>query len=167
LLYLNPFFSPLHQLSQVFDTYQQAKAAARKRTEFLAVPPDEDGAVGTRAASDGDLIGAFSGALGLTSVGFRYGPEGTPAALDGIDLLIAAGETIALVGATGAGKSTVVKLVARFYDPTAGAVDADGTDLRRLPLNAYRRHLGFVPQESHLFSGTVAENIAYGRPEAT
>jgi ATP-binding cassette subfamily B protein len=107
----------------------------------------------------------LSGALALDDVRFRYGVDAL--ALDDVDLAIAPGETVALVGRTGAGKSTVVKLLARFYDPTSGRVTADGTDLRHLSLPAYRRHLGLVPQEAHLFSGTVRDNIAYGRPDAT
>jgi ATP-binding cassette subfamily B protein len=107
----------------------------------------------------------LAGALALDDVRFRYG--GDAWALDGVDLAIAPGETVALVGRTGAGKSTIVKLLARFYDPTSGRVTADGTDLRHLSLPAYRRHLGLVPQEAHLFSGTVRDNIAYGRPDAT
>jgi ATP-binding cassette subfamily B protein len=90
-----------------------------------------------------------------------------PEALRGIDLQIAAGETIALVGETGAGKSTVVKLLARFYDPDSGAVRIDGHDLRSLDLLAFRHQLGYVPQEAFLFTGTIRDNIAYGRPEAT
>jgi ATP-binding cassette subfamily B protein len=160
ILYLNVFFAPVQQLSQVFDTYQQARAAATKLAELLATPvstPDAPGAI-----PPGDLAGA----LGLEAVEFRYSDHGD-LALDGVDLSIRPGETVALVGRTGAGKSTVVKLLARFYDPTTGRVTADGTDLRHLSLPAYRRHLGLVPQEAHLFSGTVRDNIAYGRPDAT
>jgi ATP-binding cassette, subfamily B, bacterial len=160
ILYLSVFFAPVQQLSQVFDTYQQARAAATKLAELLATAvstPDAPGAV-----PPGDLAGA----LGLDAVQFRYTDEGE-LALDGVDLSIRPGETVALVGRTGAGKSTVVKLLARFYDPTTGRVTADGTDLRHISLPAYRRRLGLVPQEAHLFSGTVRDNIAYGRPDAT
>ncbi|MBM9468182.1 ATP-binding cassette domain-containing protein [Nakamurella sp. YIM 132084] len=88
-------------------------------------------------------------------------------ALHDLDVTLRRGETVAVVGATGAGKSTFVKLLARFYDVSSGAVLADGTDIRRFDLSAYRRRLGVVPQEPHLFAGTVRDNIAYGRPEAT
>jgi ATP-binding cassette subfamily B protein len=158
ILYLNVFFAPIQQLSQVFDTYQQARAAATKLGELLATPvstPEAPGAVPP------DELG---GALALDDVRFSY--DADQWALDGVDLAITPGETVALVGRTGAGKSTVVKLLARFYDPTAGRVTADGIDLRHLSLPAYRRHLGLVPQEAHLFSGTVRDNIAYGRPDA-
>ena len=177
ILYLNVFFAPVQQLSQVFDTYQQARAAATKLAELLATPVSTPDAPGALPAGD------LAGALGLEAVQFRYGKDGAPGdggcppdnggvsrqgwALDGVDLSIRPGETIALVGRTGAGKSTVVKLLARFYDPTTGRVTADGTDLRHLSLPAYRRHLGLVPQEAHLFSGTIRDNIAYGRPDAT
>ena len=160
ILYLSVFFAPVQQLSQVFDTYQQARAAAVKLAELLATP------VSTPEAPEALPPGDLAGALRLEDVRFRYGP-GDGWALDGVDLAIRAGETVALVGRTGAGKSTVVKLLARFYDPTSGRVTADGTDLRHLSLPAYRRHLGLVPQEAHLFSGTVRDNIAYGRPDAT
>jgi ATP-binding cassette subfamily B protein len=162
ILYLNLFFAPVQQLSQVFDTYQQARAAAVKLADLLATP------VSTPDAPDARPADELSGALGLEEVRFRYRDDGAAEwALAGVDLAIRPGETVALVGRTGAGKSTVVKLLARFYDPTAGRVTADGTDLRRLSLPAYRRHLGLVPQEAHLFSGTVRDNIAYGRPDAT
>ena len=100
-------------------------------------------------------------------VRFAYPNTVGDPALDGIDLTIAAGETVALVGETGAGKSTLVKLAARFYDPTAGRVTVDGIDLRTIELGAFRRQLGIVPQEAFLFTGTVRDNIAYGRPDAT
>jgi ATP-binding cassette subfamily B protein len=99
-------------------------------------------------------------------VRFRY-PGASGDALSGVDLRIAPGETVALVGETGAGKSTLVKLVPRFYDVAAGSVAIDGVDVRSLDLAAYRRRLGYVPQEAFLFSGTIADNIAYGRPDAS
>src|SRR5207244_8027256 len=94
-------------------------------------------------------------------------PGSSIEALRGVDLDIAPGETVALVGETGAGKSTIVKLVARFYDPTAGRVLVDGVPLNDVDLGAYRRRLGYVPQEPFLFSGTIRDNIAYGRPDAS
>jgi ATP-binding cassette subfamily B protein len=161
ILYLNLFFAPVQQLSQVFDTYQQARAAAVKLADLLATP------VSTPEAPGALVPGDLAGALGVDAVRFGYGRAGEELALDGIDLAIRPGETVALVGRTGAGKSTIVKLLARFYDPSAGRVTADGTDLRHLSLPAYRRQIGLVPQEAHLFSGTVRDNIAYGRPDAT
>ncbi len=161
ILYLSVFFAPVQQLSQVFDTYQQARAAAVKLAELLATPVSTPEAPGAVPPAD------LAGALGLEDVRFRLQRPRGGWALDGVDLPIRPGETVALVGRTGAGKSTVVKLLARFYDPTSGRVTADGTDLRHLSLPAYRRHLGLVPQEAHLFSGTVRDNIAYGRPDAS
>jgi len=106
------------------------------------------------------------GQIVFEDVRFRYGP-GTVPALDGVDLRIEPGETVALVGETGAGKSTLVKLVARLYDVSAGAVRVDGVDVRDYDLAGYRHRLGVVPQEPYLFPGTVRDAIAYGRPEAT
>jgi ATP-binding cassette subfamily B protein len=100
-------------------------------------------------------------------VHFRYPNTSGTEALAGVDLDIAAGETVALVGETGAGKSTIVKLIARFYDPTGGQVTVDGQDLRDLDMGAFRRQLGVVPQEAFLFTGTIRDNIAYGRPDAS
>jgi ATP-binding cassette subfamily B protein len=159
VLYLNLFFAPVTQLSHTFDVFQQAKAAATKLAELLATEvsvPDRPGA---------QAPAALAGALRLEGVRFRY-PGELSYALDGIDLAVKAGETVALVGRTGAGKSTVVKLLARFYDPTEGRVTADGVPLTDLSAAGYRRRLGLVPQEAHLFSGTVFDNIAYGRPDA-
>jgi ATP-binding cassette subfamily B protein len=160
LLYLDLLFSPIQQLSQVFDTYQQARASLAKIGELLAIEPSV-----ADAAAPVDP-GRLTGAVSLVGVHFRYAGAPTDA-LDGIDLDIAAGESVALVGETGAGKSTVLKLIARFYDPTEGEVLIDGHPLPDLDLGSYRRQLGYVPQEPFLFSGTLRDNIAYGHPEAT
>jgi ATP-binding cassette subfamily B protein len=160
LLYLNLLFSPVQQLSQVFDTYQQAVASVAQIGELLATEPSVP-----EPASPVDP-GPLHGALRLAGVRFRYAGSAADA-LAGVDLEIAPGESVALVGETGAGKSTVLKLLARFYDPTEGRVLVDGHDLRELDLGAFRRQLGYVPQEAFLFSGTVRDNIAYGRPDAT
>ncbi len=168
ILYVDLFFSPIQQLSQVFDSWQQTRVSVRRIADLMALRPRV-------ATPDGALApGRLRGELHLDKVHFSYPArdsrrEGTPApaALAGVDLIVPAGETVALVGATGAGKSTVVKLLARFYDPDAGAVRVDGHDLRLLDPAGYRRQLGYVPQEAFLFSGTVRDNIAYGRPDAT
>ncbi len=163
VLYLGLLFGPIQQLSQVFDGYQQADVGLRRIADLLATPSSIE------TADPGDTVpieGHLRGEVAFSDVSFRYqGAESD--ALSDIDLRIPAGTTVALVGRTGAGKSTVVKLLARFYDPTSGAVRVDDEDLRRYPLHAYRGRLGVVPQEAHLFTGTVASNIAYGRPDAT
>jgi ATP-binding cassette subfamily B protein len=110
--------------------------------------------------------GRVAGKVELRQVRFAYSAD-APEALRGVDLEIVPGESVALVGTTGAGKSTFVKLVARFYDPTGGQVMVDGVDLRQLDLHAFRSRIGYVPQEPFLFSGTIRSNIAYGRPDAT
>ncbi|MGI9032148.1 MAG: ABC transporter ATP-binding protein [Acidimicrobiales bacterium] len=160
LLYLDQLFSPVQQLSQVFDTYQQARASLAQIGMLLATEPT------VAAPADPVDTGRLQGAIRFEGVSFRY-PSAADEALSGIDLDIAPGESVALVGETGAGKSTVVKLVARFYDPTAGRILVDGHDLAGVDLGAYRRQLGYVPQEAFLFSGTVRDNISYGRPGAT
>ncbi|MFD9814750.1 ABC transporter ATP-binding protein [Streptomyces sp. NPDC059080] len=163
LLYIDLFFAPVQQLSQVFDGYQQASVSLGRIQELLREPTT------TPAAAHPRPVPELRGEITFDGVDFHYGArrEGTEQALTGIDLTIPAGQTVAFVGETGAGKSTLVKLVARFYDPTAGAVRADGTDLRELDLTGYRHRLGIVPQESYLFAGTVRDAIAYGRPDAT
>jgi ATP-binding cassette subfamily B protein len=160
LLYLDLFFSPIQQLSQVFDTYQQARASMQKVDELMRTQ------TGTPPPSAPRQPGRLTGRITFDDVHFAY-PTGVGEALSGINLEITPGETVALVGETGAGKSTIVKLVARFYDATSGAVRIDGADVRDLDLTAYRQQLGYVPQEAFLFSGTIRDNIAYGRPDAT
>lgn len=160
VLYLNMFFSPIQQLSQVLDTWQQATVSFGRIDELMATPS------GTPPAARPQDPGRLRGAVRFSDVRFRY-PNTVDEALSGIDLEIAAGETVALVGETGAGKSTIVKLIARYYDPTGGTVTVDGVDLRDLDLGAFRRRLGVVPQEAFLFTGTIRDNIAYGRPEAS
>ena len=159
LLYLQQLFAPIQQLSQVFDTYQQARASTAKIDELMKTP------TGTPAPAAPVEVGPLRGAVRFEGVRFAY-PGGVGEALAGIDLDVAPGQMVALVGETGAGKSTVVKLVARFYDPTAGRVLVDGVPLTSLDLSGYRRQLGYVPQEAFLFSGTLRDNIAYGRPDA-
>ncbi|CAL9461432.1 Multidrug efflux ATP-binding_permease protein [Streptomyces sp. enrichment culture] len=162
LLYIDLFFAPVQQLSQVFDGYQQASVSLGRIQELLREPTS------TRSADEPREVLSLRGEIAFEDVHFAYGAadEGE-AALDGVDLRIPAGQTVAFVGETGAGKSTLVKLVARFYDPTAGRVTVDGADLRTLDLTSYRHRLGVVPQEAYLFQGTVRDAIAYGRPDAT
>ncbi|MFT4041954.1 MAG: ABC transporter ATP-binding protein [Gordonia sp. (in: high G+C Gram-positive bacteria)] len=161
VLYLSMLFGPVQQLSQVFDGYQQAAVGLRRIGDLLRTPSS------LQVRPDAHDVGpsGFSGDASLNAVGFHYaGAAGD--ALSDIDLHIPAGTSLALVGRTGAGKSTVVKLLARFYDPTSGSVRMDGTDIRDITLSGYRSRIGLVPQEPHLFTGTVADNIAYGRPGA-
>jgi ATP-binding cassette, subfamily B, bacterial len=192
LLYIDLFFSPIQQLSQVFDAWQQTRVSVGRIAELMqldtltpnpAVPEDPG-----RLHGDLSLNHVrFSYPVPVNRPGFegvrpvdRRGPKDPrllqsrdaawrkpPEALRGIDLQITAGETVALVGETGAGKSTVMKLLARFYDPDEGSVEVDGHDLRAIDLHAFRLQLGYVPQEAFLFSGTIRDNIAYGRPEAS
>jgi ATP-binding cassette subfamily B protein len=160
LLYLNQFFAPLQQLSQTFDSWQQAASSIVKIEELLSTPTS------TPPPATPVDPGRVRGDLDLVGTHFRY--EGAPTeAIAGVDLHIPAGQSVALVGETGAGKSTIVKLFARFYDPTGGAVTVDGIDLRDIDLGAFRRQLGVVPQEAFLFTGTIRDNIAYGRPDAS
>ncbi|WP_330238836.1 ABC transporter ATP-binding protein [Streptomyces sp. NBC_00525] len=159
LLYIDLFFAPVQQLSQVFDGYQQAAVSLGRIQELLREPASTTDRGETREVDE------LRGEIAFEDVSFAYGDE--EAALRGVDLRIPAGQTVAFVGETGAGKSTLVKLVARFYDPTEGRVTVDGTDLRGLGLTAYRRRLGVVPQEAYLFAGTLRDAIAYGRPDAS
>jgi ATP-binding cassette subfamily B protein len=161
-LFLGLFFAPLQQLSAVFDTWQQARTSINRIQELLATPTT------TPAAFEPVAVGRLTGAIDLADVHFRYraAPDGEEA-LVGVSLTIAPKETVAFVGETGAGKSTILKLVARYYDVVSGAVLVDGIDVRSLDAGAYRAQLGIVPQEPFLFAGTIRDNIAYGRPDAT
>jgi ABC-type multidrug transport system fused ATPase/permease subunit len=156
--YLQAFFDPIQQISQLYTTYQQGMAALDKIFDLLDTEPD---LVDRPGALD---PGKLRGEIELEGVSFSYGGEEW--ALREIDLHVPPGQTVALVGQTGAGKSTLAKLVARFYDPQDGRVLVDGHDLRDLRASCLRSQLGIVPQEGFLFSGTVRENIRFGRPEA-
>jgi ATP-binding cassette subfamily B protein len=163
--YLTRFFEPIQELSQLYTTYQQGMAALDKIFDLLDTAPDMVDAPG--AIDPGRLRGEIE----LDGVWFSYSDEEEPAedawALRDVDLHVPPGQTLALVGATGAGKSTFAKLVARFYDPQQGTVRVDGHDLHGVQQRALRRQLGIVPQEGFLFSGSVRENVAFGRPEAS
>ena len=163
--YLATFFEPIQELSQLYTTYQQGMAALDKIFDLLDTEADMVDAPG---AID---PGRLKGEIELDGVWFSYGEDPEPGpnewALEGVDLHVPPGQTLALVGATGAGKSTFAKLVARFYDPQKGTVRVDGHDLRGVQQRALRRQLGIVPQEGFLFSGSVRENVAFGRPEAS
>ena len=187
ILYIDLFFSPIQQLSQVFDSWQQTRVSVARIAELMTLDSL------TPAAERPQDPGRLRGEIVLEAVRFAYpaapgratfereqrGPADPrslrspdalnakpPEALRGLDLHVAPGETVALVGRTGAGKSTVVKLLARFYDPDQGRVCYDGRDLRTLELGSFRGQLGYVPQEGFLFTGTIRDNIAYGRPDA-
>jgi ATP-binding cassette, subfamily B, bacterial len=160
LLYIDMVFSPVQQLSQVFDGYQQAMVGLRRITDLLRLDTS------TPAPSHPVVAGRLRGRIELRDVDFGYAGSEVNA-IDGVSLTIEPGETVALVGQTGAGKSTLVKLVARFYDVTGGAVLVDGTDVRDYGLASYRHRLGVVPQESYLFAGTVRDSIRYARPDAS
>ncbi|WP_030840493.1 ABC transporter ATP-binding protein [Streptomyces sp. NRRL F-4474] len=165
LLYIDLFFAPVQQLSQVFDGYQQATVSLGRIQGLLREPTT------TPQPQNPRELPGLRGEIAFEDVRFQYGTAAERGekgdALAGISLRIPAGQTVAFVGETGAGKSTLVKMVARFYDPTSGRITADGVDLRQLDLTAYRHRLGVVPQESYLFPGTVRDAIAYGRPAAS
>jgi ABC-type multidrug transport system fused ATPase/permease subunit len=159
---LNNFFDPIQQLSQLYTTYQSGMAALDKIFGLLAEQPE------IVDSPEAKPLPRINGALQFDSVSFRYGSDDDGLwALRDIDLDIAPGETVALVGETGAGKSTFAKLVARFYDPTLGAIRVDGHDLRAVTAHSLRSQMGMVPQEGYLFSGSVRENISFGRPDAS
>ncbi|ALE07874.1 ABC transporter [Arthrobacter sp. ERGS1:01] len=187
LLYIDMFFSPIQQLSQVFDAWQQTRVSVLRIGDLMkmdtltpnAPDPQEPGRLAGELVLDGVHFSypsepihrsgrpALRGPADAHQLGPAYaGVSKPPEAIRGLELRIAPGETVALVGETGAGKSTVMKLLIRFYDPDTGSVRADGRELRGLDLTGYRRQLGYVPQEAFLFTGSIRDNIAYGRPDA-
>ncbi|HXL43524.1 MAG TPA: ABC transporter ATP-binding protein [Gaiellaceae bacterium] len=159
MLYLSNFFDPVQQLSQLYNTFLSAVAALDKIMDVMDEAPEVEDA--PQASS----LPQIEGRVAFEGVRFGYGSG--PEVLHGIDLGIAPGTTVALVGHTGAGKSTIAKLLARFYDPRDGRITIDGHDLRQVTQESLRRQLGIVPQEGFLFAGTVRENIAFGRPDAS
>ena len=161
---LNGFFDPIGQLSQVYTTYQSGMAALDKIFDLL------DTRAELTDAPDSVDLPRIRGEIRFDDVSFRYGGgdgEAPKYALEHVSMTVPPGQTVALVGATGAGKSTFAKLVARFYDPTDGRVLIDGHDLRTVRAESLRSQMGIVPQEAFLFSGTVGDNIGFGRPDAT
>jgi ATP-binding cassette subfamily B protein len=164
MLYINNFFDPVQQLSQLYNTFLSATAALDKIVAVLDEEPEVADRRGARP------LPHISGDVRFEDVHFAYGLRGgqlSEEVLHGIDLDVPAGTTVALVGHTGAGKSTIAKLIARFYEPTSGRITIDGNDLNDVTMESLRRQLGIVPQEGFLFAGTVAENIAFGKPGAT
>jgi ATP-binding cassette subfamily B protein len=159
IAYLNSFFDPLQQLSQLYNTFQASMAAVQKVYKVLDTDPD------MLDAPDAVDLPDARGAVELRDVTFGY--DADKPVLHDVDLIIPAGKTVALVGATGAGKSTVIKLLARFYDPQAGEVLIDGHDLRDVTQRSLREQLAVVPQEAFLFSGSVLDNIRFARPAAS
>jgi ATP-binding cassette subfamily B protein len=159
VLFITQFFAPIQQLVQLYNTYQSGQAAVVKLRDLLSTEPS------VQERRDAVVLPPIDGEIRLEHVTFGYDPA-RPVLLD-VDLVIAPGETFALVGQTGAGKSTIAKLVTRFYDPTDGRVLVDGFDLRDVTLTSLRRQLGVVPQEPFLFGGSIRDNVAFTRPGAT
>ncbi|HEY3050099.1 MAG TPA: ABC transporter ATP-binding protein [Gaiellaceae bacterium] len=157
--YLSNFFDPVQQLSQLYNTFLSATAALDKIMDVLDEEPEIRDRPGARE------LPRIAGDVRFERVRFGYGDG--PEVLHGLELDVPAGTTVALVGHTGAGKSTIAKLLARFYDPRSGRITIDGHDLREVTQESLRRQLGIVPQEGFLFAGTVSENIAFGRPDAS
>ena len=159
MLYVQNFFDPVQQLSQLYNTFLSATAALDKIMGVLDEEPEVIDRPGARE------LAQIHGRVAFEDVRFTYGRGDE--VLHGIDLDVPAGTTVALVGHTGAGKSTIAKLLARFYEPTHGRITIDGVDLNDVSQASLRRQLGVVPQEGFLFAGTVADNIAFGKPAAS
>src|SRR5574341_287416 len=160
VLYIDRLFDPIRDLSRRFDTLQSTMAGGERILELLNTP------IEVQDAKDAREMGAIKGDVRFESVSFHYSDD--PAlVLDGIDLAVGAGETFALVGETGAGKTTIVKLLTRFHDPTSGCVRVDGVDLRTVTQQSLRRQMGMVLQDPFLFNGSVKENILFGRLDAS
>jgi ATP-binding cassette, subfamily B, bacterial len=159
LLYLRMFFEPMQEISQFFNTFQSASSALEKLAGVLAEKP------GIRDPQHPIELETVRGDIAFDDVQFSY-VDGRPVLTD-LNVTVPAGQTVALVGTTGAGKTTIAKLIARFYDPVSGSVTLDGVDLRDIAQSELRRHVVMVTQENFMFDGTVADNIRFGRPDAT
>ncbi len=157
--YLASFFDPVQQLSQVYNTFLAGTAALDKIFDVM------DDAPTLVDAPDAQPLAAIAGAVHFDHVRFGYNPERP--VIDNLNLTVLAGQTVALVGHTGAGKSTIVKLLARFYDPQGGRILIDGHDLRTVTVESLRDQIAIVPQEGFLFNGTIHDNIAFGRPDTS
>jgi ATP-binding cassette subfamily B protein len=158
-LYLNRFFQPIQLLVQQYNTYQQGQASVNKLRDLIDTEPE------VREAPDAVVLPPIDGEIVFDHLSFGYQPDRL--VIEDVDLTVAPGETVAFVGPTGAGKSTLAKLVTRFYDPTSGRVLIDGHDLRDVTMFSLRSQLGVVPQEPFLFAGTIGDNIAFARPSAS
>jgi ATP-binding cassette, subfamily B, bacterial len=158
-LYLNRFFQPIQLLVQQYNTYQQGQASVNKLRDLVDTEPE------VKEAAAAIELPPIEGRIVFDHVSFGYDPQRL--VIEDVDLRVTPGETVAFVGATGAGKSTLAKLVTRFYDPTAGRVLIDGHDLRDVTMHSLRSQLGVVPQEPFLFAGTIGDNIAFARPTAS
>src|SRR4029079_18053680 len=159
LLYLRMFFEPMQEISQFFNTFQSATSALEELAGVLAERP------GIKDPAHPVKLTSVRGDVAFDDVHFSYVPDRP--VLPDLNLTVPAGQTVALVGTTGAGKTTIAKLIARFYDPTSGSVTLDGIDLRDVSQSELRRHVVMVTQENFMFEGTVADNIRFGRPDAT
>ncbi|MBU2603467.1 MAG: ABC transporter ATP-binding protein/permease [Actinobacteria bacterium] len=157
--YLSSFFDPVESLSELYNTLQSSGAALEKIMSVLDTEPGDAELLGALTA------GGIAGALACEDVSFSYGAD-SEEVLDGVTLSIPAGQRVSLVGPTGAGKSTLAKLFLRFYQPTSGRITVDGADLRDYDIRDYRRHVGYVPQEPYLFTGSVLDNIRLADPQA-
>ena len=158
-LYLNRFFQPIQLLVQQYNAYQQGQASVNKLRDLVGSEPE------VKEAPDAVELPPIEGEIVFDHLSFGYDPDRL--VIEDVNLRVAPGETVAFVGATGAGKSTLAKLVTRFYDPTVGRVLIDGHDLRSVTLHSLRSQLGVVPQEPFLFAGTIGDNIAFARPDAS
>ena len=159
VLYIDRFFEPIRDLSRRFDTLQSTMAGGERILELLHTPID------VRDEEHANEMGSITGAVRFDNVSFHYSDDPV-LVLDSIQLDVKPGETVALVGETGAGKTTIVKLLARFHDPTSGGVLIDGVDLRTVTQGSLRAQMGMVLQDPFLFNGTVKENILFGRLDA-
>jgi ATP-binding cassette subfamily B protein/subfamily B ATP-binding cassette protein MsbA len=160
VLYIDRLFDPIRDLSRRFDTLQSTMAGGERILELLNTP------VEVQDAEDAREMGTIRGDVRFEAVSFHYSDDPT-LVLDGVDLDVRAGETVALVGETGAGKTTIVKLLTRFHDPTSGSIRVDNVDLRTVTQASLRKQMGMVLQDPFLFNGSVMENILFGRLDAS